>query len=127
MIGEKRVKTLAVLIGMAASLTASAAGAVEIGDLKGATEKATRLEYAASYGGPEYQGSVQWFFPFRSANGYPVIMAFDPDTGTGVLTVEPHDEGWQGGPPLSTRNAALVKGSPYARCGPAGRLSRNSG
>lgn len=160
MVGRKRVKTLAVVIGMAASLTAGAAGAVEIGDmkgfealfgryapggdcareprvavdatgiaveLKGATEKATRIEYAASYGGPEYQGSVQWFFPFRSASGYPVIMAFDPDAGTGLLTVEPHDEGWQGGPPLSARNAALVKGSPYARCGPAGRLSRNSG
>lgn len=85
-------------------------------ELKGATEKVTKLEYAASFGGPEYQGNIRWFFPFSSANGYPVLMAFDPDVKAGVLTVEPHDEGWQGGPPLSARNAALVKGSPYAKC-----------
>lgn len=85
-------------------------------ELKGATEKATKLEFAASFGGPEYQGNIRWFFPFSSVNGYPVIMAFDADEKAGVLTVEPHDEGWQGGPPLSARHQALVKGSPYAKC-----------
>ena len=43
-------------------------------------------------------------------------MAFNADEKPGVLTVEPHDEGWKGGPPLSARHQALVKGSPYARC-----------
>lgn len=85
-------------------------------ELKGATDKATKLEFAASFGGPEYQGNIRWFFPFSSANGYPVIMAFDPDQGAGVLTVEPHDEGWEGGSPLGVRHQALVKGSPYAKC-----------
>ena len=85
-------------------------------ELKGATERATKLEFAASFGGPEYQGNIRWFFPFSSANGYPVIMAFDPDQKPGVLTVEPHDEGWKGGPPLGARHQALVKGSPYAKC-----------
>lgn len=85
-------------------------------ELKGATEKATKLEYAASYGGPQYEGITEWFMPFKSANGFPVIMAFNADEKPGALTVDPHDEGWQGGPPLSARNQALVKGSPYARC-----------
>ena len=85
-------------------------------ELKGATEKATRLEYAASFGGPEYEGITEWFMPFKSANGWPVIMAFNAGEKPGALTVDAHDEGWQGGPPLSARNAALVKGSPYAKC-----------
>jgi hypothetical protein len=35
---------------------------------------------------------------------------------TGVLSIMGHDEGYSGGPRLSARNEALVKGSPYARC-----------
>ena len=34
----------------------------------------------------------------------------------GALLIDPQDEGWAGGPPLSPRNKALVAGSPYARC-----------
>lgn len=85
-------------------------------ELQGATDKSTKLEYAASYGGPEYQGKTQWFFPFSSANGWPVIMAFNADEKEGLLTVEPHDEGWAGGPKLSARHQALVAGSPYRKC-----------
>ena len=85
-------------------------------EVQGAAEKATRLEYAVSFPGPEYSGISQWFFPFTSANGYPVLMTFNADEKPGRVTIEPNDEGWAGGPKLSARNQALVKGSPYARC-----------
>jgi hypothetical protein len=85
-------------------------------ELKGVTDKSTKMEFAASYGGPEYQGNTKWFFPFSSANGWPVIMAFDADEKAGLLTVEPHDEGWAGGPKLNARHQALVAGSPYRKC-----------
>jgi len=85
-------------------------------EVDGAKEQATRIEYAASYGGNYYEGITQWFFPFKNANGWPVIMAFNAGEKPGALTIEPNDEGWKGGPPLSARYQALVKGSPYARC-----------
>lgn len=85
-------------------------------EVNGDKERATRVEFAASYGGNYYEGITQWFFPFRNASGWPVIMAFNAGEKPGVLTIEPNDEGWKGGPPLSARNQALVKGSPYARC-----------
>lgn len=85
-------------------------------EVNGGKEQATRVEFAASYGGNTYEGITQWFFPFRNANGWPVIMAFNAGEKPGVLTIEPNDEGWKGGPALSARNQALVKGSPYAKC-----------
>jgi hypothetical protein len=85
-------------------------------EVNGQKEKATRVEYAASYGGNSYEGITQWFMPFTSANGWPLLMAFNAGETPGALTIEPQDEGWKGGPPLSARNAALVKGSPYAKC-----------
>ena len=85
-------------------------------EANGEKERATRFEFAASYGGNNYDGISQWFFPFRNANGWPVIMAFNAGEKPGVLTIEPNDEGWKGGPALSARNHALVKGSPYAKC-----------
>jgi hypothetical protein len=85
-------------------------------ELKGVTDKSAKLEFAASFGGPEYQGSTKWFFPVSSTNGWPVIMAFNAEEQGGLLTVEPHDEGWAGGPKLSARNQALVAGSPYRKC-----------
>lgn len=85
-------------------------------EIDGQKEKATRFEHAASYGGNYYQGISLWFFPFSNASGWPVMMAFNADEKPGILAVEPHDEGWKGGPPLSARHQALVKGSPYARC-----------
>ena len=85
-------------------------------EVQGASEKVARLEYAVSFPGPEYSGISQWFFPFSNANGYPVLMVFNADEKPGRLTIEANDEGWPGGPKLSARNQALVKGSPYARC-----------
>jgi hypothetical protein len=85
-------------------------------EVNGAKEQATRVEYAASYGGNAYEGITKWFMPFHNANGWPLIMAFNAGEKPGLLTIDPHDEGWQGGPALSARNQALVKGSPYARC-----------
>lgn len=85
-------------------------------EVDGAREQATRVEYAASYGGNAYKGITQWFFPFKNANGWPILMAFNAGEKPGTLTIEPNDEGWKGGPPLGARNLVLVKGSPYARC-----------
>jgi hypothetical protein len=85
-------------------------------EVQGASEKVARLEHAASFAGPEYSGISQWFFPFTNANGYPVLMVFNADEKPGRLTIDANDEGWPGGPRLSTRNQALVKGSPYSRC-----------
>jgi hypothetical protein len=82
----------------------------------GRTEKASRVEYAASYGGQDYSGIQRVIFPFSGANGWPVIMYFNYDEKPGALVIEGHDEGFQGGPALSARNRALVTGSPYARC-----------
>jgi hypothetical protein len=85
-------------------------------EVNGEKERATRVEFAASYGGNYYEGITQWFFPFKSANGWPVIMAFNANEKPGALTIEPNDEGWKGGPPLAASHQALVKGSPYAKC-----------
>jgi hypothetical protein len=78
-------------------------------EANGETEQATRIEFAASYGGNFYQGITQWFFPFEGANGWPILMAFNADEKPGTLTIE-------GEPPLNKLQQALVKGSPYARC-----------
>lgn len=85
-------------------------------EVNGQKEQATRVEYAASYGGNAYAGISRWFMPFKSANGWPLLMAFNAGEKPGALTIEPQDEGWKGGPALSARNAALVKASPYAKC-----------
>jgi hypothetical protein len=83
----------------------------------GKQERVVHLEYAASYGSDSYDGISVWFFPFGSDGKHPVLMTFNAGEKTGALAIEPHDEGWQGGPPLSPRNRALVAGSPYRRCG----------
>jgi len=85
-------------------------------EVEGRGERVARLEYAASYGGNFYEGGSQWFFPFGREGAYPVLMTFNADEKPGVLTVTPHDEGYAGGPSLSSRNRALVAGSPYLRC-----------
>lgn len=85
-------------------------------EFKGVTEKSTKLEHAVSFGGPDYQGKSQWFFPFTSAHGWPVMMTFNAEEKEGVLTVEPHDAGYAGGPKLSARHQALVAASPYKKC-----------
>lgn len=82
----------------------------------GKTEKVTNPEWAVSYGGDGYDGPARWIFPFRNApDVYPILMTFN-DERPGSLTIAGHEEGYAGGPPLKPRNAALVKGSPYAKC-----------
>ena len=78
--------------------------------------KPASFEYAASYGPHDYAGISVWFFPFILKDGYSVLMTFNSGEVKGVLTIEPHDEGYAGGPPLSPLNAALVKGTPYRKC-----------
>lgn len=85
-------------------------------EAQGVTEKVTKLEYGASYGGMQYEGISEWFFPFKNANGWPVLMTFNADEKQGRVTIKPQDEGWQGGPKLSARLQTLVSGSPYQRC-----------
>jgi hypothetical protein len=82
----------------------------------GQSEKATKVEYAASYGAHDYTGIQKVIFPFSSTNGWPVIMLFNYEEKPGALVIQGHDEGYQGGPPLSARNQVLVAASPYARC-----------
>jgi hypothetical protein len=85
-------------------------------DVAGKTTKVTDPEYAASYGPHDYAGITKWIFPFRTSGGFPILMAFHDGEKPGALAITAQDEGWKGGPPLSPLNAALVKGSPYARC-----------
>jgi hypothetical protein len=87
-------------------------------EVAGKEEVITNPEYAAAYGPHDYQGISQWFFPFRSNDDFPILMTFNHGEEEGVLVIEGHGEGYPGGPPLSPRNAALVNGSPYARCDP---------
>lgn len=85
-------------------------------EVSGATEKVTDPEYAVSYAPHDYTGISKYIFPFRLADGYAILMSFNANEQKGALLIEPHDEGWAGGPPLSPRNKVLVAGSPYALC-----------
>lgn len=85
-------------------------------DVNGKPELAANPEHALGFAGPEYDGKSVFMFPFRIPDGYPILMTFDADEVSGRLVVAPQDEGWPGGPKLSPRNEALVKGSPYQRC-----------
>lgn len=85
-------------------------------EVPGRTIRVTNPEYAASYGPADYQGISRWIFPFRIPDGYPILMTFNANEQKGALLIEAQDEGWQGGPPLTPLNKALVEGSPYARC-----------
>lgn len=76
----------------------------------GKSEQVTTLEFAASYGGRDYQGTSQWFFPFGRDGNYPVLMTFNADEKPGVVTIDANE------PSLGARDKALVAGSPYARC-----------
>lgn len=82
----------------------------------GATTHSGRFEFAVSYMGPDYQGTSRWFFPFVvNDNDFGrILMVFNPDEKAGVLAFEPN---LAPGQRLSPLQAALVKASPYARCG----------
>lgn len=85
-------------------------------EVAGKTTKTTKIEHAVSYGGDAYNGTSEWFFPFIVNGSYPILMTFNAAEKRGTLTIEGHDEGWKGGPPLRPLNRALVAGSPYAKC-----------
>ncbi len=76
------------------------------------------IEYAVSYGGPEYSGASQWFFPFpvNDDDFGRVLMTFNPDEKPGTLLVESN---LGPGQTFTALQAALVKASPYARCSKA--------
>lgn len=80
-----------------------------------ARHKVARIDYAASYGGNFYEGISQWLFPLYG-NERPFLMTFNAEEQRGLLTLTPHDRGWQGGPPFSARHQALVDASPYRMC-----------
>jgi len=87
-------------------------------DVAGTPEKLAEFEYALDYNGPDYNGIIKVIFPYANANrdGYPIIMYFNWNEKPGALEIQGQDQGYQGGPPLTPNNLALVKGSPYARC-----------
>lgn len=85
-------------------------------DVDGKTQKVTNPEHVLEYQGPDYKGIAQWFFPYHSNDVHPILMTFNAGETRGRLAVEAYDEGYQGGPPLTAWNKALVGGSPYAKC-----------
>ena len=86
----------------------------------GKTTHSTSIEYAVSFGGPEYDGISRWIFPFpvNADDVGRVLMTFNGDEKPGTLAVEPN---LGPGQSLSGLQASLVKASPYARCGKAPR------
>jgi hypothetical protein len=86
-------------------------------EVGGKPEKVSKLEYAVSYGGQGYEGIQKLLFPFTRTDGeYAISMHFNYAEKPGALAIEAHGKSYAGGPPFSARNAALVKGAPYARC-----------
>ncbi len=84
----------------------------------GRVERVGRVEYSASFFGPTYEGISQAFWPYWSdAGGNPFLVIANHGETRGVLVVEPHDFGWQGGPPMPARFRPWLEGSPYAKCG----------
>ena len=83
--------------------------------LGGKATHSVKVEYALTYGGPEYTGISQWIFPFPVSDDDfgRVLMTFNADEKPGALLVEP-DLG--PGQSLNALQAALVKASPFARC-----------
>ena len=81
----------------------------------GKTTHSTSIEFAVSFGGPEYDGNSRWIFPFpvNADDVGRVLMTFNADE-KGALTVDPN---LGPGESLSALQTALVKASPYARCG----------
>lgn len=73
------------------------------------------FEWAVSYGGPEYEGRSQWFFPFvvNDDDFGRVLMTVNSGEKVGTMSIEPNVAKGQSLNPLQ---AALVKHSPYTRC-----------
>lgn len=85
----------------------------------GKTTHSGTIEWAVSYGPPDYQGISSWFFPFplNESDFGRVLMTFNPDERIGLLAFEPN---LGPGEAMTALQAALVRGSPYAKCGKPG-------
>ncbi len=80
-----------------------------------AKHKVARIEHAASFMGNFYEGIGIWLMPLYGTQR-PIVMSFNAGEQRGTLTIEGHDRGWNGGPPLTARHQALVDASPYRKC-----------
>lgn len=92
----------------------------------GKTTRSGTIEWAVSYGPPDYQGISRWFFPFplNDSDFGRVLMTFNPDERLGMLAFEPN---LGPGEAMTALQAALVRGSPYAKCGqPAATATRGT-
>jgi len=81
----------------------------------GQATHSTSIEYALTYGGPDYAGISRWMFPFPVSDNDVgrVLMIFNPEEKPGTLKAEPN---LGLGEHMSEFQAALVKASPYAKC-----------
>lgn len=79
------------------------------------SQRATRIEYALSYFGPDYQGISLALFPFPRSEDEPghILMYVNPDEIAGRLTFE---QNLGPGERLSALEARLVNASPLLRC-----------
>ncbi len=82
----------------------------------GKDTRSSTIEWALSYMGQDYRGISRWFFPFPVSDDDfgRVLMTINPDERPGTLKFEPN---LGPGQSLSPLQAALVRGSPYAKCG----------
>ncbi|CAN5653865.1 hypothetical protein BH23PSE2_BH23PSE2_06180 [soil metagenome] len=80
-----------------------------------AKHKVARIDHAASFMGNYYEGIGIWLMPLYGTER-PIVMNFNAGEQRGALTIEGHDRGWNGGPPLTARHQAVVDASPYRRC-----------
>ena len=86
------------------------------GQGQGKVERAPTVEHATTFFGPDYQGDAGAFFPYWTDAGPNPFLVLVNDAAPGALTVEAHDFGFQGGPPMPARYQPWLKGSPYAKC-----------
>jgi hypothetical protein len=83
----------------------------------GQERRSETFVHVLTYAGPDYRGISDWYFPFATSDSsHPLLLTFNAGERRGVVAIEPYDEGYDGGPPLAPFNAALAKGSPYAKC-----------
>lgn len=94
--------------------------------VSGSTTHSGTIEWAVSYGGPDYHGISNWFFPFPLSDSDfgRVLMTFNPDEHAGKLAFEPN---LGPGESMTALQAALTKHSPYARCGAQGAAVHATG
>lgn len=76
---------------------------------------ATRPEHVASYMGNFYEGISQFFFPYP-AESRPFLLTLNAGEKPGVLTLEPYEFDYEGGPRLPDQYRPYVAGSPYLKC-----------